>query len=81
MTSRQMSMAIYVDGRFIFTDRATGDGRVNRGNVTTRDLIKSQVDMADMSLVLNDFIGDTYRYGEKVDLSTDDKSALISLLS
>jgi len=81
MTSRQMSMAIYVDGRFIFTDRATGNGRVNGGNVTTRDLIKSQVDMADMSLVLNDFIGDTYRYGEKVDLSTDDKSALISLLA
>ena len=81
MTGNQMSMAIYVDGRFIFTDRATGNGRVATAGVTTRDLIKSQVDMADMSLVLNDFIGDTYHFGEKVDLSTDDKSALISLLS
>ena len=74
-------MAVYVDGRFVFTDRATGNGRVNRGNVTTRELIQSQIDIADMSLILNDFIGDTYRYGEKVDLTTDDKSALISLLS
>ena len=81
MTSRQMSMAVYVDGRFVFTDRAIGYGRVNRGDVTTRDLIKSQVDMADMSLTLNDYMANTHYDGETVDLTTGDKSALISLLS
>lgn len=81
MTSRQMSMAVYVDGRFVFTDRATGNGRVNRGDVTTRELIQSQVDIADMSLTLNDYMANTHYDGETVDLTTDDKSALISLLS
>ena len=84
MTRNQMSMAIYVDGRFIFTDRATGNGRVARAGITTRDLIQSQIDMADMSLTLNGFaqLGHfSDRDEDVVDLTTDDKSALISLLS
>ena len=84
MTGRQMSMAIYVDGRFIFTNRATGNGRVARAGVTTRDLIQSQIDMADMSLTLNGFVQLEHfsdRDEDVVDLTTDDKSALISLLS
>lgn len=82
MTGRQMSMAIYVNGRFIFTDRAIGNGRVNRGDVTTRDLIQSQIDMAEMSLTLNDYANlFSSEEGELVDLTTDDKSALISLLA
>ena len=81
MTGGQMSMAIYVDGKFIFTDRATGNGRVNQGGITTRDLIQSQIDMADMSLTLDDFERHTDPNGEVIDLTTDDKSALISLLS
>ena len=81
MTGAQMSMAVYVDGRFIFTDRATGKNRVAQAGVTTRDLIQSQIDMSKMALTLNDYMGDTYHTGEKVDLTTDDKSALISLLA
>jgi hypothetical protein len=81
MTGKQMSMAIYVDGKFIFTNRATGNNRVAQAGVTTRDLIQSQIDMADMSLTLNEFIDHTELDGEVVDLTTDDKSALISLLA
>ena len=80
MTGNQMSMAIYVDGRFIFTDRATGNGRVAQAGVTTRDLIQSQVDMSKMVLTLNDYMTNVSPDGEDVKL-TDDKSALISLLS
>jgi len=80
MTGNQMSMAIYVDGRFIFTDRATGSGRIAKAGVTTRDLIQSQIDMSDMTLTLNDYMDLTSPNGEDVKL-TDDKSALISLLS
>tara|TARA_R100000654_G_scaffold328_2_gene1198 strand:+ start:5148 stop:6947 length:1800 start_codon:yes stop_codon:yes gene_type:complete len=81
MRSNQMSMAIHIGSRFIFTDRAIGNGRVARAGVTTRDLIQSQIEMADMSLTLNEFIDHTELDGEVVDLTTDDKSALISLLS
>ena len=80
MTGNQMSMAIYVDGRFIFTDRATGNGRVAKAGITTRDLIQSQIDMSKMILMLNDYMGNVSPDGEDVKL-TDDKSALISLLS
>jgi hypothetical protein len=73
MTGNQMSMAIYVDGRFIFTDRAIGNGRVAKAGITTRDLIQSQIDMSGMVLNVSPD-------GEDVKL-TDDKSALISLLS
>lgn len=85
MTSRQMSMAIYINdgstGRFIFTDRAVGNGRVNKGDVTIQDMIQSQIDMTYMSLTLNDYMANTHHDGETVDLTTGDKSALISLLS
>lgn len=80
MTGRQMSMAIYVDGKFIFTDRATGNGRVAKAGVTTRDLIQSQIDMSGMALTLNEYMVHTSSDGEDIKL-TDDKSALISLLS
>ena len=80
MTSKQMSMAIYVDGKFIFTNRATGNGRVARAGVTTRDLIQSQIDMSGMALTLNEYMVHTSSDGEDIKL-TDDKSALISLLS
>ena len=80
MTGRQMSMAIYVNGRFIFTDRATGNGRVARAGLTTRDLIQSQIDMSGMVLTLDDYMTNVSPDGEDVKL-TDDKSALISLLS
>jgi len=80
MTGNQMSMAIYVDGRFIFTDRAIGNGRVAKAGITTRDLIQSQIDMSGMILTLNDYMKNVSPDGEDVKL-TDDKSALISLLS
>jgi hypothetical protein len=80
MTGGQMSMAIYVDGRFIFTDRAIGNNRVAKAGVTTRDLIQSQIDMSGMTLTLNDYMDKTSPDGEDVKL-TDDKSALISLLA
>jgi hypothetical protein len=80
MTGNEMSMAIYVDGRFIFTDRATGNGRVAQAGITTRDLIQSQIDMSGMVLTLNDYMTNVSPDGEDVKL-TDDKSALISLLS
>ena len=37
--------------------------------------------MSYMSLTLNDYMANTHHDGETVDLTTDDKSALISLLS
>ena len=80
MTGNEMSMAIYVDGRFIFTDRATGNGRVAKAGITTRDLIQSQIDMSGMVLTLNEYMKNVSPDGEDVKL-TDDKSALISLLS
>jgi len=80
MTGAQMSMAIYVDGRFIFTDRATGNGRVAKAGITTRDLIQSQIDMSGMVLTLNEYMTNVSPDGEDVKL-TDDKSALISLLA
>ena len=80
MTGNQMSMAIYVDGRFIFTDRAIGNGRVAKAGITTRDLIQSQIDMSGMVLTLNDYMKNVSPDGEDVKL-TDDKSALISLLA
>ena len=81
MRSNHMSMAIHVGSRFIFTDRAIGNNRVARAGITTENLIQSQIEMSDMSLTLNEFIDHTELDGEVVDLTTDDKSALISLLS
>jgi hypothetical protein len=80
MTGNQMSMAIYVDGRFIFTDRITGNDRVAQAGVTTRDLIQSQIDMSNMVLTLDGYMENVSSDGEDVKL-TDDKSALISLLA
>ena len=87
-TDMEMSMAIYINGRFIFTDRAVGRNHIARANGTTTSLIQSQIDMADMSFDLTRHLEyssahlcDENHTGDCIDLTTDDKSALISLLS
>ena len=86
-----MSAAICVDNRFIFTNRAVGTGQVSAGSSLTQNIIQSQIDLSNINLPLDKLLWDAGAnvWDENdnnipkcdVDLTTDDKSALIELLS
>jgi len=90
LSSLQMTAAIFTDGQFIFTNRGLGNSRVSNADFL-KGYIDSQIKLSNCSPMLNDYLytenSEVYMDYETnipkdcFDLTTDDKSALISLLS